>query len=54
MKKKGKHLSADSITQIKRLLDGYRLSHGYTLVKRKKKKHKKIYKLFSRKYLRFR
>jgi hypothetical protein len=37
-RKKGKYVSAETISQIKKLLDGHRLSHGYKIVKRKRKR----------------
>ena len=36
--RKGKYVSHKTITAIKRLLDGYRLPHGYELKKRKRKR----------------
>lgn len=33
-------LPASKITKIKKLLDSYRLVHGYTLTKRKRKRKK--------------
>lgn len=45
-KKKAKYISYGSIETIKKLLDGYRLPHGYELKKRKRLIHKKEYRLF--------
>ena len=37
-RKRGKTLSAEEIKVIKKMLDGYRLVHGYELTKRKRKR----------------
>jgi len=37
-RKHGKYVSHKTITHIKKLLDGYRLPHGYELKKRKRKR----------------